>query len=314
MKRWSMIAVALVLALALGLPATLTALSQTPTPTTQPGQANQAMVRAVNAAVNVGPVNVTTGTGTTAFCNLAYKGVTRYIAAAPGAFSFSIVPIGAAGGVGGAATGTPAAGTPSATAPTSAMTPTKAATTTATMTATARATMTATAAMTGTAATQAAPSGGGGGAVVGGAIPGSTTVVAGQAYSLVIVGTPANVQTLTLTDNLSAPPSGQAKVRFVHASPDAPAVDVKVAGGATLFSNIAFKSASDYATVAAGTATLQVTQAGSNNVVLTLPVNLNAGTVYTIYAVGLSSGQPPLQGLVTVESVGGMPVPSNPVN
>lgn len=335
MKRWSMIVVALVVALALGLPATLTAVAQTPTP-----PPNQAMVRAVNAAANVGPINVTTGAANPVFCNLAYKGVTRYVTEAAGPFSFNIVPITVPVATGTPSAATPTATTPSAVTPTAAtpsgvtptavtptqaltatatMTATAALTPTATMTATARATSTTTAAqgtpttaLTGTAATQAAPSGGGGPPV--GAVSGSATLVAGQAYSLVAVGTPGNVQVLTLTDDLSAPPAGMAKVRFVHASPNAPAVDVGVAGGATLFSNIAYKSASSYTTVAAGTVNLQVTPTGTSNVVLTLPVNLNSGTVYTIYAVGLVNGQPSLQGLVSVESVTGTPVPSSPLS
>lgn len=36
----------------------------------------------------------------------------------------------------------------------------------------------------------------------------------------------SNLKTLLITDNLAAPPSGQAGVRFLHLSPDAPAVDL----------------------------------------------------------------------------------------
>ena len=39
-----------------------------------------------------------------------------------------------------------------------------------------------------------------------------------------------------------------ARIRVVHASPDAPAVDI-CANGAAAFSNVAFPSATDYATV-----------------------------------------------------------------
>ncbi len=283
MKRRNLTGLSVLLAVALAFAVALPVLAQTPTPTgpaqtpagaTPTSAANQAMVRVVHAAPNVGPVDVNSG-GSPVFCNVAYKGVTRYIAAAPGTFSFTIVPVS-----GPSTTGTPAAtSSPAATgSPSGAGTP----------------------------AATGSPSGG---------ISGSATLTAGQAYSVVAVGTGSSVQTLALSDDLSAPPSGQAKVRFVHASPDAPAVDVAVSGGQTLFSNVAYKNASNYATVGAGTVSLEVRPTGSTNAVLTIPnVNLNSGTVYTIYAVGLVKGSPSLQALMTIESVGGTPVPSNPTS
>ena len=43
----------------------------------------------------------------------------------------------------------------------------------------------------------------------------------------------ASIQPLVLEDDRGT--TGQAKVRFVHTSPDAPAVDVAVKGGPVLF-------------------------------------------------------------------------------
>ncbi len=321
MKRWSIIAVALALALAMAAPTTMSVVGQTPSPTT----AGQAIVRAVHAVPDAGPVNVVTSSGSQVFCNLPFKAVTRYVAENPGTFSFAIVPVsaGAAGTAGTPSmTGTPsAAGTPSmvetptmAVSPTGAMTATTAATATGAMTATTAATATGTTTPTtgATAAGTTTPVGAAGAA----GISGSVELAAGKAYSLVVVGTSSSQQTLTLTDDLTAPPSGKAKVRFVHASPDAPAVDVAVSGAATpAFGNVAFKGATDYATVDAGTVTLNVNAAGTSNTVLALPnVTLDAGAVYTIYAVGLANGTPSLQGLVSVESVGGMPVPASPLS
>src|SRR5688500_10614296 len=51
--------------------------------------------------------------------------------------------------------------------------------------------------------------------------------------------------------------SGDARIRVVHASPDAPAVDV-YANGNKVLSNVTFFAASDYLTVPAGSYKLQV--------------------------------------------------------
>ncbi len=313
MKRWSLVTVALALAVVLAFPAALSVVGQTPTPGTPAGQtpmpgaatpaatipADQALVRVVHAAPGVGSVNVTTGPGNPVFCNLAFKGVTRYVAVSPGMFSFNVVPVGAAAAP--AATGTPEM------TPTGVMTPTTEATGAMTPTTAAGGPGPGPQAQT-TQTPGATPGAGAAG------IAGSAELMGGQAYSLVAIGRPDNVETLPLTDDLTPPPAGQAKVRFVHASPDAPAVDVAVTGAATpIFANVAFRSATNYETVSAGTVDLQVRPAGSNDVVLTVPgVTLTGGATYTIYAVGLAEGDPALQALLAVESVGGVPVPSNP--
>jgi hypothetical protein len=91
-------------------------------------------------------------------------------------------------------------------------------------------------------------------------------------------------------------------VRFVHLSPNAPAVDVTLPDGKKLFSNISFKERSNYISVAPGTYTLQVRPAGSDQVVLSVPgVRLAPGTIYTVYAVGLAGEQPPLDALLAVD-------------
>jgi hypothetical protein len=83
------------------------------------------------------------------------------------------------------------------------------------------------------------------------------------------------------------PADGMASVRFVHASPDAPAVDVAVSGGPVLFSNVAFREAGEYLMVAPGTYDLEVRVAGTSTVALSVPgVSLSASTNYTIFAIG----------------------------
>jgi hypothetical protein len=127
-------------------------------------------------------------------------------------------------------------------------------------------------------------------------------------YTVVAVGTLANIEPLVLIDNNSAPAAGKAHVRFVHASPDAPAVDIAVKGGPILFSNIAFKAIGDYLPVDAGTYNLEVRLAGTDTVALDVPgLALQAGTVYTVFAMGLAGGEPALMAIPSVDAMhGGM--------
>jgi hypothetical protein len=81
--------------------------------------------------------------------------------------------------------------------------------------------------------------------------------------------------------------SGTAKVRVVHASPDAPAVDVYLNGDQAL-SNVSFFTASDYLDLPAGTYQVQVTPAGqpASAAVIDASATIEAGKAYTIAATG----------------------------
>ncbi|MFZ1710801.1 MAG: DUF4397 domain-containing protein [Anaerolineae bacterium] len=122
-------------------------------------------------------------------------------------------------------------------------------------------------------------------------------------YTVVAVGKLANIEPLVLVDNNSAPAAGKAHVRFVHASPDAPAVDIAVKGGPVIFSNVAFKGVGDYTPVDAGTYDLEVRLAGTETVALSVPgVKLDDGSVYTVFAMGLAGGEPALVAVPSVDS------------
>ena len=119
---------------------------------------------------------------------------------------------------------------------------------------------------------------------------------------MVAIGKLDEIKPLVLTDNLAAPAEGKAHVRFVHASPDAPAVDIAVKDGPVVFSSVAFGNASDYAPVDAGTYNLQALPAGTKTVALDVPgVKLENGGVYTIFAEGLLNGQPALSAVAAVD-------------
>ena len=122
-------------------------------------------------------------------------------------------------------------------------------------------------------------------------IDAEVTVEAGAAYEVAAVGFLADIAPQVYQVNLS--PVGtevepMARIRVVHASPDAPAVDVAVKGGDVLIEELAFPEASDYLEVPSGSYDLEVRVAGTTDVALDLAgVMLEAGTVYSVYAIGL---------------------------
>jgi len=94
---------------------------------------------------------------------------------------------------------------------------------------------------------------------------------------------------LVLEDDNSDVGDDTARVRMVHASPDAPAVDVTVASsGNALYDGVPFGE-SGYVEVPAGTYTLQVrgdTEDNDGDVAASFTVELAGGTVYTAFAGG----------------------------
>lgn len=116
-------------------------------------------------------------------------------------------------------------------------------------------------------------------------------IMANTAYSAFAVNTVANLEPIILVDNLASPASGKAHVRFIHLSPDAPAVDITLSNGTVVFGNVAFKGSVDFTPLDAGTYPLQVRVAGTSTVALDLGnITLQAGKIYTVFARGLLSG------------------------
>lgn len=121
------------------------------------------------------------------------------------------------------------------------------------------------------------------------AIDAPVEVAAGRAYTVAAVGLVADdsLTAQVYEDDLRSPSSGNAKVRVVHASPDAGPVDVAPRGGEALVSGLRFPEASPYAEVPEGTYTLDVNAAGTNKTALTVPdATLASGGVYSAFAVG----------------------------
>ena len=112
----------------------------------------------------------------------------------------------------------------------------------------------------------------------------------GGNYTVAATGFLASIQPLVLEDDRGT--TGQSKVRFVHASPDTPAVDIAVTGGPVLFANASFRQATAYPQLPPGTYDLEARPAGTATAALSVPgVALRSGTNYTVFAVGLLSNK-----------------------
>jgi hypothetical protein len=114
------------------------------------------------------------------------------------------------------------------------------------------------------------------------------TLAANQDYSIFATDILNNISPLVIEDDLTAPASGKAHVRFIHLSPDAPAVDITLTDGTVVFPNAAFQDYTAFTPLDAGSYDLQVRAAGTSNVVLSLPtITVNDGMIYTVFAKGL---------------------------
>lgn len=120
---------------------------------------------------------------------------------------------------------------------------------------------------------------------------------ANKYYSVFAIDSVTKIKAAVVTDDLTAPASGKAHIRFFHFSPNAPAVDIAVTGGPVLFANRSFNdqtanaSLANFTPVDAGTYNLEVRAAGTNTVVLSLPnIALTAGKIYTVFAKGFLGG------------------------
>ena len=125
----------------------------------------------------------------------------------------------------------------------------------------------------------------------------NVTLEANKNYSVFAVDSVSKIKAAVTVDDLTAPAAGKAHVRFLHLSPNAPAVDIAVTGGAVLFPNRTFNDQSTNAAVSnftplnAGTYNLEVRVAGTPTVALALPnITLTAGKIYTVYAKGFLGG------------------------
>lgn len=97
---------------------------------------------------------------------------------------------------------------------------------------------------------------------------------------------------LVLCASMALAQSGNGRVRVVHASPDAPAVDIYVNGGKVL-ENLPFREYSEYLALPAGSYSVDIKVTGTDTLVKNVPISVSAGKDYTAMAVGYAGGNTP---------------------
>jgi hypothetical protein len=117
-------------------------------------------------------------------------------------------------------------------------------------------------------------------------------------------------------DDDNTGPEGEARVRVVHASPDAPDVDVLV-DDAEALADVPYLAASDYLELSAGDHNVKVNAAGTATTVIDADVTLADGTDYSVLASGLvasiapivleDDNSPPAAGNAKVRAIHGAP-------
>lgn len=117
-------------------------------------------------------------------------------------------------------------------------------------------------------------------------VSGSVQVTAGKAETLAAIGRNDHLKTTVFSDDLQAVNGGDARVRIVQASVTHPTVAAE-AGSTTLASAASFGDVSKYATVKAGTTTIDLT-AGSDTQAITQ--QLAAGSSHTLFVIDDAKG------------------------
>ncbi|HET6836143.1 MAG TPA: DUF4397 domain-containing protein [Acidimicrobiales bacterium] len=108
----------------------------------------------------------------------------------------------------------------------------------------------------------------------------SADLAAETSYTFAAFGRQAELNTDLLTDDLSAPPGGQGRVRLIQAAIDAGSVNVSAAGGALLAQGAELGSVGNYVAVPAGS--LEITAEGESTDPVVENLTVEAGAVSSL--------------------------------
>jgi hypothetical protein len=124
------------------------------------------------------------------------------------------------------------------------------------------------------------------------------TVKPGVYYTAAAKGAVDQLDLLVVVDEPAAP-ARRTKVRFLHLSPDAPAVDIVLQNGQTLFKDISFGEVTPYLELAPSMVNLEVRVSETGQTVLMIPnIKLSANRSYTVAAIGFAGKEPRLEAMV----------------
>ncbi len=119
-----------------------------------------------------------------------------------------------------------------------------------------------------------------------------------KAYTVIAAGFAANIAAVVLTDDNSAPQSGNFKLRVVHTSPSGPSnLDVYIVAPGTditgispTISSLAYGQASGYQSAAAASTQVIITPAGNKTPIINQTYALAAGQIRTLVVLDNAPG------------------------
>lgn len=124
-----------------------------------------------------------------------------------------------------------------------------------------------------------------------------------EMQTLTLIKSTNNANILTIIDDSMSIDPQISMIRFIHLSPNAPAVDITLPDGTILFETISYQQSTPYISVSPTSYTLQVREAGTSNILLTLTnVTLEPNKYYSVNAVGLFDGEPELEALILLDA------------
>lgn len=114
------------------------------------------------------------------------------------------------------------------------------------------------------------------------------TFTAGRNYSVFVCGTPGAPTLILVEDNLNVPLKDSGKIRFVNLSAGTKGLDLNVRGKLPVFSNLNYKSATNFENMAVATeVNFDLRENGNNQLSTSLEkVKIENGKIYTIMATG----------------------------
>ncbi|MEV0715601.1 DUF4397 domain-containing protein [Asanoa sp. NPDC050611] len=116
----------------------------------------------------------------------------------------------------------------------------------------------------------------------------SVTVTEGSAHTVAGTGRFAELGLSVIDDDITAPPSGEAKIRVLQASVRSPVLDIRTKGGQEVGTGLKFATTSDYRGVKPGNWTLDLTPQSGTAAEATC--TLAGGTTYSLLVLDGKNG------------------------
>lgn len=120
-------------------------------------------------------------------------------------------------------------------------------------------------------------------------------IPASSAITIAIIGIVPDISLLPIFFDAGPTTSKAALIRFANLSPTSIPINVTIEDGATLFSGVGYPQVTDFEPIAPGTYTIELREPNENQIITSESLTLESLRAYTIYAIGLAEGEPPVE-------------------